>query len=463
MTSSTAGARPQAPPMFSHTQQPLLALLVRLHFYVGLLVGPFIFIAALSGVVYALTPQLEDRLYAEQLYTDSTGTPQSLARQIEVAQAHIGEAATLSAVRPAPESGTTTRVMFTSPELGESESRAVFIDPVTAEIRGDLLVYGTSGVLPLRTWLDQFHRSLLLGEPGRLYSELAASWLWVAALGGFALWYIRRQRTPGAVRSKGLRHWHATLGLCLLIGLLFFSATGLTWSRWAGDNIGVARAALGMSTPSVSTALDGEAVKAAGEHAHHTGMAMPVARTAEPQMFDSVLRAAREGGIDAGKVEIMPAAGPNRAWTVTEIDRSWPTQVDAVAVDPRTLSIIDRTDFSTFPIAAKLTRWGIDAHMGSLFGLANQLLLAVTALGLATLVALGYLMWWRRRAVARRVSVLQALGALSPRALGTTLVLALLFGICLPVLGASLLIFLIVEALLDALARARHGRVRQPG
>ncbi len=181
MTSSTAGARPEALPLVSRTQQPLIALLIRLHLYVGLLVGPFIFIAALSGLVYALTPQLEDRLYAEQLYTDSTGTPQPLARQIDVAQAHVGEAATLSAVRPAPESGTTTRVMFTSPELGESESRAVFIDPVTAEIRGALLVYGTSGVLPLRTWLDQFHRSLLLGEPGRLYSELAASWLWVTA------------------------------------------------------------------------------------------------------------------------------------------------------------------------------------------------------------------------------------------------------------------------------------------
>lgn len=441
--------------MVSRTQQPLLALLVRLHLYVGLLVGPFIFIAALSGLVYALTPQLEDRLYAEQLYTNSAGTPQSLARQIEVAQAHIGESATLSAVRPAPKPGTTTRVMFKSPELGESESRAVFIDPVNAEVRGDLLVYGTTGVLPLRTWLDQFHRSLLLGEPGRLYSELAASWLWVAALGGFVLWIIRRRRASGGVRAKGLRHWHAMLGLLLLIGLLFFSATGLTWSRWAGDNIGVARAALGMSTPSVSTVLDGAAVPVAGEHAHHE-MAMPATQTAEPQKFDAVLRAARDNGIDAGKVEIIPAGGPDRAWTVTEIDRSWPTQVDAVAVDPRTFHITDRTDFATFPVAAKLTRWGIDAHMGSLFGLANQLLLAFTALGLAALVAVGYLMWWRRRAQRRadRPGLIAVLLGLSPRARWTAAVVALVFGYCLPVLGGSLLLFLMVDVLATALRRS---------
>ncbi|WP_181295525.1 PepSY domain-containing protein [Pseudomonas sp. Q2-TVG4-2] len=470
MSSRTAGACPEAPPPVSQTRQPLLVLLIRLHLYVGLTVGPFIFIAALSGLIYALTPQLEDRLYAEQLYTDYVGASLPLARQVEVAQAYIGEAATLSAVRPAPRPGTTTRVMFNAPMPGASESRAVFIDPVTAEVRGDLLVYGTSGVLPLRTWLDQFHRSLLLGEPGRLYSELAASWLWVAALGGLTLWLSRRRRqsSSGPMRSPRLRRWHATLGLWLLVGLLFFSATGLTWSRWAGDNIGVARAALGMSSPSVSTALDGAAVIPAGEHAHHAGMAMAPDRSGDPalsnrELFDEVLTAARSAGIDAGKVEVVPAAGPDRAWTVTEIDRSWPTQVDAVAVDPRTMGITDRIDFATFPVAAKLTRWGIDAHMGSLFGLANQLLLAATALGLAMLVAFGYLMWWRRRTTVRRVGVLQALAALPPRALGMTVIFAVLFGICLPVLGASLLLFLAVEAVVDGLARVRRVRLRQPG
>lgn len=54
-----------------------------------------------------------------------------------------------------------------------------------------MTVCGTSGSLPLRTAIDQLHRSLLLGDPGRLYSELAASWLWVAAITGLGLWAIR--------------------------------------------------------------------------------------------------------------------------------------------------------------------------------------------------------------------------------------------------------------------------------
>ena len=39
-----------------------LALLRRVHFYIGLFVGPFIFVAALTGTLYVLTPQLENHL-----------------------------------------------------------------------------------------------------------------------------------------------------------------------------------------------------------------------------------------------------------------------------------------------------------------------------------------------------------------------------------------------------------------
>ena len=101
--------------------------------------------------------------------------------------------------------------MFADPALGESESRAIFINPANAEVRGDLTVYGTSGVLPSGTWIDQLHRNLHLGDAGRYYSELAASWLWVIALAGLALWLTKPRRknttAPAAPRPRGpLRH-----------------------------------------------------------------------------------------------------------------------------------------------------------------------------------------------------------------------------------------------------------------
>lgn len=53
--------------------------------------------------------------------------------------------------------------------------------------------------------------------------------------------------------------------------------------------------------------------------------------------------------------------------------------------------------FADYPPAAKLARWGIDGHMGLLFGLANQILLVLPAVGSISMIVLGYRMWWRRR------------------------------------------------------------------
>ncbi len=158
-------------------------LLRRLHFYIGLFVGPFIFFAALTGTLYVATPQLENALYHYALHTDAVGEAQPLAEQIAVAEKAVGSALRLHAVRPGLEEGETTRVMFADPALGPSEHRAIFIDPASLEVRGDMTVYGTSGILPLRQTIDYLHTSLMLGNIGRLYSELAASWMWVAALG----------------------------------------------------------------------------------------------------------------------------------------------------------------------------------------------------------------------------------------------------------------------------------------
>ncbi|ATO33691.1 hypothetical protein DZA65_02680 [Dickeya dianthicola] len=457
----------------------LQALLMRLHFYIGLFVGPFIFIAALTGTLYVLTPQIESTLYSHQLVTNTVGTPRLLSQQITAATHALGDKAQharLTAVRPSPEAGLTTRVMFSLPNLGPSESFAVFVDPVSLDIRGALTVYGTSGILPFRTRLDYLHRSLLLGDIGRNYSELAASWLWIAALGGLYIWISTRKNHPRLrCRSAGrqsparqrqrLRGTHTVTGLLLLVGLLFFSATGLTWSRWAGDNVALLRAVMGWQTPSVNTHLDTAPASPTSAHTEHDIMSMPMhsaASQATPQTFDNVqpldnvqtfdnvVAAAREAGIDAGKIEIRPAAKTQRAWTVSEIDRAWPTQVDAVAVDPMTFHVIDNVNFADYPLAAKLTRWGIDAHMGVLFGLPNQLLLSAFGLGLCSLIVWGYRMWWRRRPTHPAAhSPLQTLTTtflqLNAHRRLLVLIIAGVLAVSLPVMGVSLIMFLLID------------------
>ena len=426
-------------------------LLRRLHFYVGLFVGPFIFIAAFSGTLYVATPQLEDALYHHALHTDSQGTAQPLAEQIAVAEKVTSGGLRLHAVRPGLIAGETTRVMYADPALDASENRAIFIDPVTLEVRGDMIVYGTSGILPLRQKIDYLHRSLLLGDFGRLYSELAASWMWIAALGGIALWFTTRPKRRINNRFQNRRRVHVALGWTLLGGMLLFSATGLTWSQWAGGNVDKLRAQMGWLTPQVNTQLQGPAMAAdphAEHHGHSMSMPMPAAKPALP-LFDGVLHAAQTAGIDAARLEIRPAKNDTQAWTVTEIDRSWPTQVDAVAVDPHSLVVLDRTRFADYPLMAKLTRWGVDLHMGVLFGLPNQLLLIAFGAALCVLIVWGYRMWWMRRpvqAVANPAQMLcQSWHDLPVWGRVVTLLVSVLLGLMMPVMGCSLALFVIID------------------
>jgi uncharacterized iron-regulated membrane protein len=439
-------------------------LFLRLHFYAGVLVGPFVLIAALTGVLYAATPQLEAWVYADQLRAPVGLNQASLAEQVKAAQAaHPG--GDLVAVRPAPEPGDTTRVLFSEDGLGESERRAVFVDPATAQVRGDLVAYGTSGALPFRTVLDQLHRNLLLGEPGRLYSELAASWLWVVALGGLVLWVSRRRarrnekaekaaKTESA-RGKSVRR-HGTIGLWVLLGAVFLSATGLTWSAYAGENVSALRESLGWATPTLK-------VTGTDEHAGHAGHgdAPAVPSPARPESVDAVLASARAAGIDAASVEIGLPAKPGSPWQVAEIERSWPTQVDAVAVDGTTGQVLGEVRFDDYPLMAKFARWGIDAHMGVLFGWPNQLALLLLGAGLVTLVVLGYRMWWQRRptratGMAFGRPIPRGQWRKAPPALVVGLVvLAAAIGWFVPLFGISLLAFLVLDLLLGLRSRAK--------
>ncbi len=434
----------------------LKAFITRLHFYVGLFVGPFILIAAITGTLYVLTPQLEDMIYRDQLRTSSLGTVQPLADQVKAARDFIGDEARLFAIRPSTGPGWNSRIMFSEPGLGESESRAIFVDPITLAIKGDLVVYGTSGILPLRASIDYLHRNLMLGNFGRYYSELAASWLWVAALGGVLLWWWKRdvRRNAKANENKHLRtrRLHGQIGIWIAVGLVFLSATGMTWSQLAGGRIDDFRAAVGWITPSVSVALDKPAV-AADPHAEHHDHADHQDHDAASAtidyigQLDAVNLLSRQSGLESPMLEIRLPRNADQAWLVREYDRSWPTQVDTIAIDPRDMQIISRADFATFPIIAKLIRWGIDLHMGVLFGVANQVIMTVLGLALIGTIIYGYRIWWQRRPPAGSTprTLIQSWLYLGISQRLVVVLIAAIIGWTLPMVGLSLLVFLAID------------------
>jgi uncharacterized iron-regulated membrane protein len=435
------------------------ALLLRLHFYAGVLIAPFLVVAAVTGLLYTATPQLDGILYGDKLTAATTSGPAlPLAGQIAAARtAHPG--GTIAAVQPAT-GDQTTRVVFSQPDLGENQ-HTVYVDPRTGEVQGRLTTWW--GSTPVTTWLDDLHRNLHLGDLGRHYSELAASWLWVLTLGGIVLWWrrrrsVRKMLAPELAARKGVRRtrsWHAATGLWISLGLLVLAATGLTWSRYAGASFEVALDAVDGRRAALEVPGAGPS---AGGH-HGAGSEAPVA--VDPAEADTVLKVARDNGL-TGPVELsLPETG-GAAWTVAGIDNTWPVGLDRIAVDPATATVVARSDFAGWPVLAQLTKLGVQAHMGVLFGPVNQILLAALAIGLLCVILWGYRMWWQRRptrtdrpALAGTPPTRGAWLGLPAWAVVAGVPVVFAIGWALPLFGIPLAAFLLIDALLSLRPR-RH-------
>lgn len=420
-------------------------LLRRVHFMAGLVVAPFLAVLALSGLAYAFTPQLNDLLYGDELHVAQVGSaPRPVADQVEAALARHPDGKVASVVLP-DDPERTTEVVLAVPGLdtagGEfaAENLTVYVDPYTAGVTGELIT--VNGRPPAQVWLRELHGNLGLGDPGRLYSELAASWLPFILVGGLVLWLGGRRRARAARRAGGrarMRGLHGAIGLWAAVGLLVISVTGLTWSQYAGGRVDQLIGALDAKSPSLRSAP------------------ITIPEGVEPVGFDRVVTAARAEGLQ-GQLTLTPPAEAGRPYKVNETSTGLPVQKDSLAVDPYTAAVTGRLGWDDYPFLAKLTTLGIQAHSGTLFGMANQLVMALLALAALVLTVLGYLMWWRRRPrsggpapvpppVWRHMS--------QPVAFGLVAAAAVL-GWAMPVFGVSLVAFVLVDAAIGALARRR--------
>ena len=428
----------------------LRSFIQRIHFYGGMFVGPFILIAALTGCLYAMAPTLEKVVYHDVLTVPTVENPLSLEEQIQAAQQEHPDMP-VTQVWPATTPTDSTRVLVSDESIDESLQRTVFINPATAEVIGDYPTYSGLGEMPLRRWISSLHESFHLGKVGELYSELAASWLWVMACGGLYMWWIRRPKHKATAKAaqhpKRSARWkatrlHSTIGAWIFIGLLGLSATGITWSGLAGGNVDSLVERMHWKATPINTALHGTTAET-HEHTGHEGHEGHGASASTSVAADAerVLATGRAEEL-TGPLRLYPPEDAHSAWQVSERWVEWRTTSDAISVDGTTGEVIDRQPFSSLPLFSKLSSWGIYLHMGIMFGLPLQIALLALGLATAALVVLGYCMWWKRRPrflpTAHFSWATTGLGAL----------FAATVGVFLPLLGITLAAFLVLDVIL---------------
>lgn len=360
----------------------------RAHFWAGLVTAPLVVLAALTGLLYVLTPQVEAWRHGHLDRVPPAGIVQALDAQIAVAQGHE-PSRPLRFVVPAHAPGDTTQVHFGAdpaapPQIdGLPAGRIVYVNPHTAEVVGAL-----DELRRYRNWARKLHASLLQGEGWRWLIELAASWLLVMLLTGLAMWWPRggahvlgaalRLRGPGPERVCW-RRWHTTGGVLVSGVLAVILVTGLTWSAHTGERFRAAQQALGQSTlrppPSLASALpaDGRA----------------------PLSWQAAFDAARAQVPDIAMM-LTPPRGPEGVWRAENFDRSQPTRRFVLAMDAYRGQALFAAGWDEMPLLARATAVGIPFHRGE-FGLWNQALLIGVALACVGAVASGLRMAWLRR------------------------------------------------------------------
>ena len=417
------------------------AVIWRLHFYAGLLCIPFVLWLSVTGALYLFKPQIDAWVDRSFDTLDVRGAPALPSAQVQAALTAV-EGSVLNAYEiPA---GPTSAVRVLAGRGGELFR--VYVHPQTLEVLK---------VIPdgarLTRLLFYLHGELLLGRPGSMMVELAASWAVVMILTGYYLWWPRGRRGVAGLLyprlgARGRLLWrdlHAVAGVWVSVFTLFLLISGLPWAAsWGGmlKDIRQAGTAIMVRQDWTTGSQSEMAERIAANRQDHAGHRRSGGVEMSEGLYlelDRLVPVVAPLGLAAPAL-ISPPSGLSASWTARSEAQNRPLR-QSLTLDGATGTITGRKFFAEWALIDRLVGYGVAIHEGQMFGWLNQALGVFTALGLVVVSVSGFVMWWKRRPPGK-------LGAPPARRRLRSMPLLLtgigILGIALPLLGASLLIVL---------------------
>lgn len=475
-----------------------------MHFWVGLFVAPVLIVLAGTGLIILYTQPLDQWLNGDLTTVDPQAASVSLDAQIATAREQVGSDMVLDAVTPPAAPERSTRVGFLPAELpavGERNVTQVFVDPYTGNYLGqhrelDGLVgwanqlhrvFGNEGPTVALPALGHLISPSAYPEPsmrvgiGNLIIEMTAVWVLVLAASGIYLWWPRaiergkprlavRWRRGGRIRWRDL---HASTGILLSVVLICYIVSGLTWSRYWGENW---RAVTSTVTPSTeidapSTAAEVGDFDRLGRRIAWADKEDPVYASTSSGPVSASLGFADIDGIAKAEnmipgYSIMPPSditvdGETTYGSYTVVNH-WPQRLSeqrSLYLDQFTGQTIANATADQDGALSRITGWGVNMHMGTQYGILTRILATVFCLGLLTSITTATLMWWKRRPTGStglpgRSS--ETVRSNTPRgAVVAVGVIATALAVLYPSFGATLIVVLIAESIVEARRSSR--------
>jgi len=482
----------------------------RLHFWVGLFAAPVLVVLALTGLVILYSEPIDIVLNRHLLIVAEGTAPVPLDQQIAAGRRHVDPAFELDGVTPPKAGNRSTEIDFLDPtahahpngESGENHVIQVFVNPFNGEYLGQ-----RSQLSGLVGYANQVHR--MFGNDGptiplpslghlidpaahpdvtipvgifNLWIELTATWILVLLGSGVYLWWPRAIEAAkplfGVRWAKGGRtRWrdiHALLGVVMAAVLMCYVLSGMTWTRWWGENWRAFS-----STVASGQQIDAPSVPARmGDH-DRLGRRIAWADKDDPVYasipggdgvparlsFAAIDTIAKDEHMVPGYTIFGPSDSTRNGVTTFgsyTVANHWPQKLS----EQRTLYL---NQFTGATIAngtaaqdgalSRLTSFGINMHMGYQLGWLTRITATLACFGVLTSVATGLLMWWKRRpsggAGLPAPTSATTRAATPQRAKVVVGLLAVALSVLFPVFGTSLLLVLAAETLLSLRRRSR--------
>ena len=447
----------------------------RWHFYAGLCVLPFLFVLAASGLAMLASKPLDRYLQSDLLAVAPIGEALAPSEQVAAVAAEYPHAELLT-FRASASATESTRIDVAPQHVadghgghGESTNLAVFVDPYSGTVLGELDADSTA-----YAWAKALHGTLLLGIAGDYLIEIAAGFGVLLIASGFYLWWPRdgrglRQALLPAVATAGPRRWrnvHAALGAWLAPLLLFFFGSGLAWTPfWGGELVQTWSSLPGERF----TAPISDTTHATLNHGAHQEVPWAVEQTPlpasgssggtpgvdsrGPPTLDDVVAHARAAGFATFRVH-WPR-GENGVWTIASTTIAGDTQDPfgdrIVHLDAATGNVLGAVEFADYSPMGKFMAAGIPLHQadtGAVNLVVNVLFcLCVLAMGVAAIAA-----WWTRRPSGARRLVPPPLR--DERAWRGAVALMLVVSLAFPLVAATIAAVLVLDVLVLSRVRA---------
>lgn len=388
----------------------------RWHFMIGVLVIPFLFLLAFSGLLMLLSKPLDSVLNESLLTVKAVDQPLPATVLLEAVEQRYPHASVKLYLPPKEEDQSARFSLQPHSHAGHgghhAPSTLVYLNPYTGEILGD-----QDPAASLYSRIKTFHGSLFIGSLGDAFIEIAAGLaVLMIASGLYLAWPKRAGRAPSpankASQREGWRRGHLSLGWLIAVPLLFFLISGLAWTNIWGGKIVQPWGSLPGTTYKVQQEIQApQDIQTVTDHASMNEQGLhrvpwAVEQTPMPEstsggntlQLDEVVALA--GDLGLGHFRVHFPQGDSGVWTVSATtiagDIENPSGERIVHLDQHNGQVLQDIRFADYPVMGKAMAASIPLHQGDL-GLWNWFLNVLLVCLIMALIITGALLWWKRQ------------------------------------------------------------------